>query len=96
LFNRQSLQHSYGPGCRSPGPIPQVDLRKARKFGALRYGNMVDLMEHHWKIIMFELLIDKSRMDLMGIHSLLLSNYQRVFYDNTLLVIVTIKNDDGL
>lgn len=56
----------------------------------------MDLMEHHWKIIMFELLIDKSRMDLMGIHSLLLSNYQRVFYDNTLLVIVTIKNDDGL
>lgn len=57
---------------------------------------MVYLMEHHWKIIMFELLIDKSPMDLMGIHSPLLSNYQRVFYDNTLLVIVAIKKDDGL
>lgn len=45
---------------------------------------------------MFELLIDKSPMDLMGIHSPLLSNYQRVFYDNTLLVIVAIKKDDGL
>ena len=32
----------------------------------------------------------------MGIHSPLLSNCQRVFYDNTRLVIVTIKNDDGL